>query len=55
MRKAIAEYDQNDDGISRGDFLGFLRSAQEKDPNRYTDRQIVSDLTVNMYAALFIF
>ena len=48
IHEAMDEYEKRDDGEERGDFLGFLRASQAKDPQRYTDRQIMGDLVVNM-------
>ena len=50
IEESWSEYDKNDNGEQRGDILGFLRQAQAKEPERpeYQNRQIASDLSVNM-------
>ena len=50
IEESWSEYEKHDDGEQRGDFLGFLREAQAKEPGRpeYQNRQITSDLSVNM-------
>lgn len=42
------EYEKRGDGEARGDFLGFMLEAQKKDPARYSERQIISNLVMNM-------
>jgi hypothetical protein len=46
---AIAQYDlERDSKRLRGDYLEFLRKAQEKDPGVLTERDLMSALFTNL-------
>ena len=46
--KAMAAYGTHHDEEQRGDFLGYLRRAQAKDPDRFPDLEFVNVLATNL-------
>lgn len=48
IEDSMASYEIHSDENQRGDFLGYLRNAQAKDPERYPDLEFVSVFATNL-------